>query len=130
MADETSTKTEPEASPEPHFERDSHFTSVYANNVQMHTTAWDVSLVFGKFDQHLGQRKVRQSTEVTMAWAETKAVCYLILSNMAFYEAVNGPIAIPIAMRPDPPTLDTNNPLLKVAQERLEQIQAMLFGKK
>lgn len=110
------------------FERAPDFIAAYANNVQIETTAWDVTLVFGQFDKHLGENAVRQRASVTMAWPEMKAVCNLVLGNMAFYEAMNGNIKMPPGMTPPPPQFDKENPILAIVQDKMEKIRALLFG--
>ena len=89
-----------------------------------------MTLVIGQFDRGADAEGVKQRAAVTMAWAEAKAVCHLMLTNIAFYESYNGRIQMPKGMTPDPLNLpDTeNNPRLMALNERLLKIRELMFG--
>lgn len=114
----------------PDFERVADFVSLYANNVQVESTAWDATLLFGQFDSRPRSNTVKQRASVTMAWAEMKAVCNVLLTNLAFYESFNGAIPMPKGMKPEPFTIPRaqEDPALKALQERIEKIRELIFG--
>jgi hypothetical protein len=102
------------------------FQSLYANNVHIETSAWDATLVLGQFD---GKDTVKQRASVTMAWAEAKAVCDILMTNIAFYEAFNGRIKMPKGLTPrQVPPEETDAPHLKILNERVNKIRELLFG--
>jgi hypothetical protein len=68
---------------------------VYANNLQMATTGFDVRLIFGEVVDLLTDKAiVEQNVQVTMAWAEAKILADFLLANVTAYEALNGPIQL------------------------------------
>jgi uncharacterized protein DUF3467 len=119
------------AGPKPQVERSQDFIAAYANNVQVETSAWDVTLVFGQHENRQGNTSLKQRAAITLPWAELKYVCNLLLTNVAFYEFVNGSIKMPRGMTPDAFTLpggDTNAEV-KALNERTTKIREFIFGK-
>lgn len=127
MAEEQAT-LKPDAADGPQITREADFVSLYANYVQVESTAWDMTMFFGQFDRGRGQNVVLQRGSVTLAWAEAKAVCNILLTNLAFYEDFNGPIRMPKGMTPGP--LDTTNrdPKFAALDERVKKMRELLFG--
>lgn len=131
MSDENVTDTSTPPAPAPPASRtvrDADFRSVYANNVQVETSSLDIRLVFGQFDQQLGPSGILQKASVTVSWQEAKALANLILSNLAFYEAMNGRVRMPRGMTPTPPTFDEPNEILQQVQRQIAKVHAVIFG--
>lgn len=89
------------------------FESLYANNVQFETSAWDLKLIFGQLDQSQGPSVVQQHTAITVSWPEAKILAYFLLVNIVNHQAMYGAIQVPdfvLPHRPDPsaPGLDVN----------------------
>jgi hypothetical protein len=89
--------------------RDQNFISVYANNVQLESNAFDVKMVFGILDQS-GATKlppilaVDQHTSVSISWPEVKLLIFFMQLHLAGYEAENGKVKVPLnAIPPEPP---------------------------
>ena len=76
------------------IERREDFISLYANNVQIEQTAFDLKLVFGELDQSQGKGRIQQHSSVTISWAQAKLLAYYLQVNIAGYEVQNGKIKI------------------------------------
>jgi hypothetical protein len=77
------------------YTRTPNFSSAYANNAFIETSFWDLKLVFGENDQHVGPNAVVQHTAITLPWPQVKVIAYLLTSNIAAHEAQHGRIKIP-----------------------------------
>lgn len=113
MAEETGT------APTLQFKRVEDFVSLYANNVQIEQTAFDLKLVFGELVQSQRPALVEQHSSVTLSWPETKLLSYYLQLNIASYEIQMGKIKIredliPIAL-----------PQLSPEQEKDPKIQEL-----
>ncbi len=84
--------------------RDEDFASLYANNVQMEVSAWDLKFTFGQLDQ--AQGFVKQHTAITVSWQQAKIMAYFLVANVFVQQA-----AIPIILRNDivPPRPNPND---------------------
>jgi Protein of unknown function (DUF3467) len=70
--------------------------SVYANNVQMATTSFDVRVVFGQVAEVLEDKvMVDQVAQVTMTWLEAKILADFLQANINAHEDLNGPLKLP-----------------------------------
>jgi hypothetical protein len=125
MAEEAAPKA---GSDSPSIVRTPDFVSIYANAVQVETTAWDMTIMLGQFDKGLGPNAILQRAAVTLAWAEAKAVCNILLTNLAFYEHFNGPIKMPKGMTPDPIDTTQRDPKWADLDERVNRLREVLFG--
>src|SRR5438270_12732900 len=71
---------------------------VYANNVAIGTTPFDMRIIFGEVtDVGAETRKVtiEQNVQVTMSWAEAKLVAKFIERHVQAYEKKNGTLTTP-----------------------------------
>lgn len=78
--------------------RTEDFASVYANNVAVESTGWDLRLTLGELDASSGV--VEQHTAVTMPWALVKLLVYLLKVQIAAFEIQNKPIDLLPFMMP------------------------------
>jgi hypothetical protein len=68
---------------------------VYANNVQMATTSFDVRIIFGQVaDVSDAKAIVEQTVEVTMSWLEAKILTDFLHANIKAFEELNGPLTL------------------------------------
>jgi hypothetical protein len=100
----------------PHLQPTEDFASVYANNVIVLPTVFDIQMIFGEMDQQVEPLVVRQHTSVTMSWIEAKLLQYFLSLQIAAHETVNGTIKIPAAIVPEPPTAPTQEVLKEEPQ--------------
>src|SRR3989442_411389 len=80
------------------------FSTLYANNVYLESSGWDVKFNFGELDQKLGPQVVMQHTAITLSWPQAKLLSYFLRLHLANHEAENGTIAVPkgvIALFPE-----------------------------
>jgi hypothetical protein len=124
MADETSTDTS--------FVRDSDFTSLYANNIRLERSVWDMKLIFGELDQSSEPNFVLQHTAMTMPWLQAKLLSYYLELNLTLQEADYGMIRVPASMVPPVPIANPEvaaaNPQLKLVFELLLILHKKYFG--
>jgi hypothetical protein len=89
------------------YQRDENFESLYANNVNIDATVWDLKLVFGQFNsatRATAQPGIEQHTAITIPWLQAKLLAYYLQLHVAIHEVENGKIAVPDALIPPPPT--------------------------
>src|SRR5262245_32439140 len=86
--------------------REPNFFNYYANHAQIESTAFDLKIVIGQFDNQRGTSTIRPQLGVTIGFAEAKALCHFLFANIAFYEAFNGHVKMPRGLTPQPLTLD------------------------
>ena len=73
------------------------FVKIYANNVQMGVSNWDMHLFFGEIvGEQEGRPIVEQKVKINMTKEFVKALANLLTTNIAVYEARYGPIRIDI----------------------------------
>lgn len=69
---------------------------VYANNVQMGTTSFDMKIIFGEVVEVQPDKViVEQNVQVTMSWPEAKIIADFIQANVKIHEDLNGPLKLP-----------------------------------
>jgi len=79
------------------------FSAVYANNVRLEWSAWDLKLFFGQLEQHTAKAEINWHTAVTIPWMQAKILEYYLRANIAFYEKTNGPLNVLPNLRPPQP---------------------------
>jgi hypothetical protein len=118
---------ETKASPQPEFERDQDFASLYANHIWYENSAWDLNLIFGQLDQIKGPNAVRQHTAIAMSWPQAKLLSYFVDVNILLHEAINGKIQIPPQLLPSEiPSLtpeEENDPVKNETNRRLKELR-------
>jgi hypothetical protein len=71
-------------------------THVYANNVAMGTTKFDVRILFGTVRDITSESVIiEHRVQVTMTWAEAKLLAEFLSANIKAFEDLNGPITLP-----------------------------------
>jgi hypothetical protein len=116
------------------FIRDPDFTSLYANNIRIERSVWDLKLIFGELDQSRDPNVVIQHTSMSMPWLQAKLLSYYLELNLAIHEADYGHIrvpevvvpALPVPANPTPGV--TDNPALKPVLELLVLLHKKYFG--
>jgi hypothetical protein len=69
---------------------------VYANNVQMASTSFDIRVLFGQVNEVSDDKVVvDQQVQVTMTWLEAKILAEFLLANIKVHEELNGPLKLP-----------------------------------
>jgi hypothetical protein len=92
----SSQKQSPLPTPTPlEYKRGEGFTSKYANNVFLESSAWDLKLVFGQVDANAGPNAVVQHSAITLPWAQVKVLAYLMQFHLLGHEGVNGRVVVP-----------------------------------
>lgn len=70
--------------------------NVYANNIAMGTTKFDVRMIFGEVrDISEAHIAIEQRVQVTMSWHEAKILADFLWANIKAYEELNGPLKLP-----------------------------------
>lgn len=98
--------------------------AMYANNVRLEASAWDLRMIFGQLVQG-GQSEIDYHTDVAIPWAQAKLLHLYLGINIMLYEHQNGHIAIPKTVMPSllptpPEAGDMANP---DAVETFQQVQ-------
>jgi len=107
------------------FKHAEEFDSLYANNVQLEQSVWDLKLIFGQLDQQSQGGVVEQHTAMTIPWIQAKVMSYFINLHVEVYELVNGKIRVPNEVLPPAP-VPPSDELVKLsphAQEVFEVIK-------
>jgi hypothetical protein len=110
--------------------RDEEFASLYANNVQLESSVWDLKIMFGQLDQAKGPNVINQHTAMTMSWPAAKIAAYYLLLHIVGHQSVNGPIQLPtgvIPPRPDSADASLDEPGKKLV-EYFAWIHDQFFG--
>lgn len=69
---------------------------VYANNVAIGNTAFDVRMVFGEVgDSTASKITIHQKVQVTISWLQAKILLEFLGRHVRGYEEKNGPISLP-----------------------------------
>jgi hypothetical protein len=128
---QTGSATDNPVAPSLRFVREEDFESLYANNVQLEVSVWDLKLIFGELDQRTDPATINQHTSVSIPWIQVKLLSYLLQANMALYENRNGPIRIPPEVVPPAPqtVFDENfrnDPHTKPAVDFITALHALL----
>jgi hypothetical protein len=93
--------------------RTNDFLSVYANNVVVDATAWDLTLTFGQFDKRPDGAKVNnQRLSVNMPFALAKLMLFWVELQILSHEVQTGQrVALRPSVLPDaPPPVDPGEP--------------------
>ena len=124
-------ESSPSAQPQPKFERDEDFASLYANNVWYEPSVWDLKLIFGQLDQLKSPNVVTQHTAIAVSWMQVKLMIYFLQIQLAAYEFQNGNVKLPEGILPPPPeplpSEIQNNPHAKSLQERILNLREQLL---
>jgi hypothetical protein len=99
---------------------------VYADNVRVEMTPWDLRVFFGQLAPS-GARKIDWHTDVSIPWVQAQLMHFFLGINIMMYERDNGRISIPKSVLPllsEPPFgLSTSDP---DAIEIFEIVQKMV----
>ena len=101
MAEETEVKLSlPEgvtgSSKEQHRFRTDKFTQIYANNMALSFSAYDMSVTFGQIvGEQDGQLAIEELSKVLMPLALGKVFAMLLVTNLKAFEAEFGEIKVP-----------------------------------
>ena len=79
------------------------FKNEYANNVFLESSAWDLKLNFGQFDQSRGTNAVVQYLGVTLPWPQVKMLIYFLRLHLDVQEINNGHVSVPKNVIPQIP---------------------------
>lgn len=114
-------------------ERSEDYATVYANNISLEQSVWDLKLTFGELDQSMGT--ISQHTAVTIPWSLAKLFSFLLQTQITAYEMQSGKIKIPTELTPpefpvpsgemkDNPAIQrTYEALVKLREQFLEEIK-------
>lgn len=106
-------------------ERSEDYASVYANNVTLEPSVWDLKLTFGELDQGVGT--ISQHTAVTIPWTVAKLFYFLLKTQIVAHEMQNGKIRIPNDLMPPefpvPAENIKDNPVVQRTYERLIKLR-------
>lgn len=76
--------------------RTESFQNIYANNMALSFSSWDVSIIFGEIiGEKDGKPIIEEVVKVTMTREMTKVLATLLLANLKGYEQQFGEIKIP-----------------------------------
>jgi hypothetical protein len=91
---------------QPFLRRGEDYESLYANNVHLQPSEWDLKLTFGELDNDgkSGALFVDQHTSITMSWLQAKLFNYFLTLQLGVYEMAHGKIPIPSSVMPPKPT--------------------------
>ena len=77
------------------YKRVEDFQELYANNVFLEASLWDMKLVLGNLDQKLGPTTIVQHAAVTLPWAAVKVLRYFLGVHLLAHELQNGKVFVP-----------------------------------
>ena len=117
----SSPKQQPQLPPMP-FKHAEEFVSLYANNVQIEQSVWDLKLVFGQLDQSQPSVFVEQHTAMTIPWIQAKLLSYFIDLHLEAYESVNGKIRVPTEVLPPEPVPPTDEQMTSPYAQALYEL--------
>src|ERR1035438_3703331 len=95
--------TDASATPVSEFTRTDEFATLYANNVVLETSAWDLKLIFGQLDQSGHKARVEQHTAITIPWMQARVLSYMLQVYLAARVMDFGPIPVPSSVMPPSP---------------------------
>jgi hypothetical protein len=112
--------------------RSEDFCAAYANNVQIHPTAWDLRMTFGELGIDGDKQYVDQHTQITMSWPEVKLFIYLLRTNLFAFEMQNGRVTVvdtglPVDAPPIPDEIKNDSAGMKMI-EGLEKLRVELLA--
>jgi len=72
------------------------FKMVYANNLSLHATAWDMHLTFGELYKDVsGKEVLEQRLTIALSLHVAKALAAIVANGVANYEAQVGEVKMP-----------------------------------
>ena len=87
--------------PQPELIRSAAFTMVYANNVSLITSPWDVRLIFGEtVTDPSNKALVEQRVSITLSPQTAKALAHVLCTHLHSYENQFGEISFAPQERP------------------------------
>jgi hypothetical protein len=90
--------------PAPDLKREEGFATKYASHVAVESSAWDLKVIFGCVDSSAGPNTVLQHTAMALPWPSVKCLAYLLRTQLAIYEAMNGHVPFPVGGLTPPPS--------------------------
>jgi hypothetical protein len=113
------------------FVQEEDFNALYANNVQIKPTIFDLKLVFGEIDQQDGKIVVEQHTSMTIPWVQAKLLVYYLQVTIFGQELEHGPIHFPAALLPPepPPPHDNAEQGTRIFYEYIKRLRAEFITK-
>src|SRR5262245_7106151 len=110
-----------------------NFIELYANNVRLETSVWDLRLILGALDQSdMNDVQVRVSGTVNIPWRQAKLLAYFMVMNMLYHEASNGHITLPAGLiTQDFPVIDElkDDPKAIDLVARINRLREELFDR-
>jgi hypothetical protein len=101
--DDTTEKTPAAAPAQLVNVKDEDFLTLYANNVQVEASVWDLKVIFGNLDQSKQPNQIMQHTAIHLPWIQIKILSYFLPLVVALQEHQFGKIDVPMAVRPPDP---------------------------
>lgn len=97
----------PSEQPFQQFRRDEDdFEALYANNIQLQPSEWDIKAIFGELDfTDEGKPFVQQHTSIAIPWLQAKIFLYFLALQVGAHELQHGKIMIPASVLPPKPPL-------------------------
>jgi hypothetical protein len=86
------------------FEPAEEFLNIYANNIQILSSNWDIEMVCGQFDQKYGANRVVQECSIKIPWQQAKLLWYFLSLHIAGHEDQFGRIPVAKGLVPQLPT--------------------------
>lgn len=69
---------------------------VYANNISMASTRFDLRIYFGEVAELTEEKAVIENrVQVTVTWHEAKLLADFLQANLKAFEELNGPLTLP-----------------------------------
>ena len=84
--------------------KDDEFQDFFANNTLLHSSLWDLRILFGQVDQTLEGGAAVYKASVSIPWPQVKVFVYFLRLHLSGYEARNGRIRIPPGIIPEWPS--------------------------
>lgn len=111
---------------------DDVYREVYANNVYLEPSAWDLKAIFGQLDQRQGKVTIRQHTAVTVPWTQAKILMFWLRGYLEFHEKTQGKVIIPpngIPPEVTPPSEEQkkSDPSVEIAYEIFKRLRNELL---
>ena len=113
-------------------ERSEEFASLYANNVQIEISVWDLKMIFGQLDQSIpAPGRVEQHTAMAIPWIQAKLLAYYLQANIILHESDSGKISVPLNVQPPEllplPDELKDNEAARAARAQIEQLRLKLI---
>lgn len=86
-------------------QRDRDLPILYANQVYMASTPWDIQMIFGRIQGlGVGRAETEQLVNIVMSPAHAKAMSQILRRQIENYEAQYGPVLVNLAAETKPET--------------------------